>query len=696
MLKINLNSLSSKLFLLLFLTIASLAIPSIFVVYYNVLEISSKSEENSFTNTLSLIEENLKSNYVNLLSGQVSDVIVRRKYLNTLALLAKDSWEDSHGVFISQSAQLLPRWVNSLTDINSHLVIFKNGKPLTDSILYEIFSQNNKKSDLKEQKFTAMLNPANLPEDGTYLSFSISKDDIENTKNKSKPFPSLDMQKSHDLLKAGHRVPVLAYFLPIDKDITVMVASLLSDIKYESAQQLEFVAKSMQEKINTLAFFPKSILAIISGEGKLLAHRGAFSQNDIEFLPKELFTLNNSDRYIEFYYDNADDIADNPFLKTFGQSILRVSYFKSLGWYTVAAVPLEEIRASSNVLIKKLATIASVIILLCVFVTLIIAYRLTKPMRTLTSKVRDFGRVDIIKNISADANASSFSSICENLPTERKDEVGELATAFNALGGALDENIHNLLATKAVTERMQGELSAAREIQMNILPNKADMPSGQAFSVAAFLEAAKEIGGDLYDFFTLPNGRQVVVIGDVSGKGMGAALFMAMTVTLIRHTMTTGDNPHQALTLINKTLSKKNTSCMFVTLIIAVFSPDSGELIYANAGHCRPFLIHNNKIEELKYISGPMVGPLEEITYTVASIKLTSNSTCFFYTDGISEALDEEENIYGTERLMSILQQASTKTPQEIIDTVYADVQNFRKSAEQSDDITMLCFKYTE
>jgi sigma-B regulation protein RsbU (phosphoserine phosphatase) len=244
-------------------------------------------------------------------------------------------------------------------------------------------------------------------------------------------------------------------------------------------------------------------------------------------------------------------------------------------------------------------------------------------------------------------------------------------------------------------EHMQGELAAARDIQLGILPALAPARVNSAFWHAVFLEPAKEIGGDLYDFFQTADGRYAVVIGDVSGKGVPAALFMAVTVTLARSMLGNGLNPAEAMGKINSLLQAHNPSQMFVTLFLGLYTPENRRLEYANAGHNPPYAISREKgkgCTVLEGLSGPMAGVFPGISYEPFYRELQEGELCLLYTDGVTEAENAELEAYGEARLKEYIEKRRGASPQELIAGITEDVRNFRGTAEPSDDIAMLAF----
>ena len=284
----------------------------------------------------------------------------------------------------------------------------------------------------------------------------------------------------------------------------------------------------------------------------------------------------------------------------------------------------------------------------------------------------------------------------EDLPLDREDEVGRLAFAFDGMTRALADNIQKLVESTAASQRMQGELNAARDIQIGILPPADAAPDDPRCRIGAFLSPAKEVGGDLYDFFAVPDGRQELVIGDVSDKGVPAALFMSMTVTLVRCALAQGLGCAQAMRQINNLLAANNPSCLFVTLFIGLFEPETGVLEYANGAHCQPFVVGGSRsvpLRRLEETSGPLVGAMPDMEYKPCRTTLGRGEYCFLYTDGVSEAMNSSLEMFGEERLGRVLAELRGLEPDKVVKKVFEAVEGFREEYPQSDDITMLCVR---
>jgi sigma-B regulation protein RsbU (phosphoserine phosphatase) len=245
-------------------------------------------------------------------------------------------------------------------------------------------------------------------------------------------------------------------------------------------------------------------------------------------------------------------------------------------------------------------------------------------------------------------------------------------------------------------ESLKGDLVIAREIQLAILPRVfPPFPEdADKLDIAASMTAAKDVGGDFYDFFRIDEDRIGFVIADVSGKGVPAAIFMAVSRTLIRATGISGTSPGECITYSNKLLAQESVDCMFVTVFYGIYNTKTGEIVYCNAGHNPPYILkQNGTVEALPMAKNPMVGAIADMTFQEETLQLEKGETLVMFTDGVTEAMNTQNEEFGEDRLMDTLEEVTMHSSQEIIDAVKADVKTFTGEAEQSDDITLLVLK---
>jgi len=278
------------------------------------------------------------------------------------------------------------------------------------------------------------------------------------------------------------------------------------------------------------------------------------------------------------------------------------------------------------------------------------------------------------------------------------DEMLELHNSFSHMQDQLAEYVANLKETTAAKEKIESELRIACEIQLAMIPHSfppfPDMPQ---VDLAAMLKSAREVGGDLYDFFTMDEHRFCFAIGDVSGKGVPASLFMAVTRTLLRSIADKVKAPADIVNSLNKSLSLNNESCMFVTFFMGILDLKTKEIKYVNAGHNPPVIINNNG--EVKMFESKGTIPLglnEFFQYPEETLTLQQGDKLFSYTDGVNEAENSKAELFGDERMLDVIREHKNKNPRDLIMAMEAAIIKHVAGYPQSDDITMMALMLKE
>lgn len=364
-----------------------------------------------------------------------------------------------------------------------------------------------------------------------------------------------------------------------------------------------------------------------------------------------------------------------------GDSFLYFAPFPDQEWSIGVVFPKEEILAKVSRLNRNVLFFGGIGFTALTLLLISIAVKITDPLRRLNTTV----------NQIADGNLDAEIELVTS-----GDEVGELSESFKSMQDSLKRYISNLTETTAVKERIESELRIAHDIQMGILPKLFPaFPERSEFDIYATIESAREVGGDLYDFFFLDEDRFCIVVGDVSGKGVPAAFFMAVTKTLLKVIAEGGLEPGKVLTKVNNDLAEDNDACMFVTLFLAVVDINSGEVHYASAGHNPPLFIPKGRTADwLPPLNEPVAGAMEGIPYTTRSMIMEPGDTLFVYTDGVTEAMDSSQTLYSEERLLEKVNQAGQLSATELVKVIDTSIKEFTGGAEQSDDITMLALQY--
>jgi sigma-B regulation protein RsbU (phosphoserine phosphatase) len=260
----------------------------------------------------------------------------------------------------------------------------------------------------------------------------------------------------------------------------------------------------------------------------------------------------------------------------------------------------------------------------------------------------------------------------------------------------LEHSLETLKHTRSAKDRMESELNIGRDIQMSMLPLQFPaFPEQEEFDVHAALHPAQEVGGDFYDMFMIDLDHFCFCVGDVSGKGVPAALFMAVTKTLIKSRAANDLSPASILSHVNSETAEGNDSAMFVTVFMGILHLPSGELVYSNAGHNPPYVVRGDgSLLRLEQRHGPVVGAMEGLAYGEDRVTLERGDLVYLYTDGVTEAMDIDGALYGEPRLVEILEQAEHATAKDSVLHSVGDVWRFQGDASQADDITVMALRY--
>lgn len=317
--------------------------------------------------------------------------------------------------------------------------------------------------------------------------------------------------------------------------------------------------------------------------------------------------------------------------------------------------------------------------------------RLLSPITKLTDSTHDLVAGDF--QLSDEHRAALVV-----MAAKQPDEIGQLARAFDEMVKQLGVYIEDLKTVTAAKERIESEMKIAGDIQQSFLPQAyTPKPDQLALDLHAVLHPAKQVGGDLYDFFHLEGDRLFFAIGDVSDKGMPAALFMAVTLTLLRTLIKHDATPDRLLAATNRSLTERNEAYQFVTLFCGVLDTRTGEVHYAHGGHNPPYVASpaNTELRSLTPVSGMALGAFATAEYKTEHLQLAPGEVLFLYTDGITEAMNTQRELYGEERLEACLKKVNADdTAQAVTDRILADVAQHTGEAPQSDDITMLCIRF--
>ncbi len=304
---------------------------------------------------------------------------------------------------------------------------------------------------------------------------------------------------------------------------------------------------------------------------------------------------------------------------------------------------------------------------------------------------------DPLKKLEKDVQQISEGNLDQRTTVSTNDEIGSLAKSFNHMTDSLQIYIENLKEVTAREERIAMELSVATNIQASMLPDNFDIfPAESGISLYATMDPAKEVGGDFYDFFYVDDDHLALVMADVSGKGVPAALFMVVSKTLLKNrTQTGGGTLEEIVQNVNDTISAENKENLFVTVWIAIIELSTGKGVALNAGHEHPAIKRaNGQYELIEYDHSPAVGIMEGIPFMQHEFQINPGDTIFVYTDGVPEATNKDNELFGPERMIEALNNNTDKSMRELLPAMKEAIDTFVGEAPQFDDITMMGFYY--
>lgn len=662
-------SLRLRLFTLVTAAVALAAVPAAMHAYRTLGEAALDFERRNFDNMVLMVEDRLKTSYMSLLSREVEEVLRHKFMLRNVAKISSDIWRDLRPNSSLQYRNKVVQKLNTmLLERKGYSEIYDaNTGFLLGNPIFSVLGENMERVDFKGDTFAELLEYDSLPEDGAFAVFQLNG-------------------------PMGRPWPQLIYCMPHpDTELVLCMGVPLEEISEQIGQRYSLLLKDVRSQLNTVDMHGMGEISIISPDRRRLASTRETFPYEEDCIPDAVFQEARRGGLAE-YMEPAHDTSHTHEAHDddFDGAYYRVAYFNKLDWYMVAVIPHDIVEEPAAALARRIGLTALFTAVLSLLGTFLVTSRLTTPLRTLTAKAMELARWDFssAKNF---ADKPLFADKHEERALlGRSDEVGQLAGAFAHMDKALRENIAHLVDLTAAKERLQGELTAARDIQRGILPSPGAIPVATGCTVTAMLEPAREVGGDLYDAFPLRDGRQAVAIGDVSGKGVPAALFMAMTVMLIRHTLDEGLSLENAMGCINDRLATNNPENMFVTLFIGLFDPATGTLEFVNAGHCPPLLVKAGSVRVLDFVSGTAVGSFPEMRYVASSTVLAPGEYGFLYSDGVSEAMNEQDALFGEQRLYTAL---GTLPREAVLSGLLEMLTDWRGTAEQSDDIAMLLFE---
>ncbi len=354
--------------------------------------------------------------------------------------------------------------------------------------------------------------------------------------------------------------------------------------------------------------------------------------------------------------------------------------------WIILTISLLMVLGRDAITLRQVAFVLIVLVAASVFSVILMNYMVTKPLGMLANAAKNFG--------AGDTGYSKEDVI--SLPIRSHDEIADLYQEIRSMQNRIVDDTESLMQITAEREHIITELELASRIQASMLPNVfPPYPDRTEFDIYASMAPAKEVGGDFYDFFLIDEDHLGIVIADVSGKGIPAALFMMASKIIIAQHIKEGKSPAQILTDSNNDICGNNPMKLFVTVWVGILEISTGRLTATNAGHEYPVLkTPDGNFEMIKDKHGLVIGYMEGIEYKEYELLLEPGTKLFLYTDGVTEAMTAEDELFGLQRMLAALNREADAAPDQLLQNVRSAVDGFVKDVEQFDDLTMLCLEY--
>ena len=451
-------------------------------------------------------------------------------------------------------------------------------------------------------------------------------------------------------LKADGEITFLSLVVPDEDSVTFYIDAMVEEMGDDPALQIPYGSNILYTDAAN-PNDPKDMEKYITIWENYAKNKG---------IDKPLVTDND----YGFNYTGISVILDEN-----GKAIAEIQYI----------LDMSEVRAYLNSFLVNMFIISFAIIGITILAYIVFVRKIViNPVGRLTDFTQEITRTNDFEN--------------QRIKIKTGDEIESLSHAFNFMLSELENYIDNLSKVTAEKERIGAELDVARHIQASMLPSIfPPFPNRDEFDIYASMTPAKEVGGDFYDFFLVDEDHLAMVIADVSGKGVPAAMFMMISKTLLKSAAQSGLSPKAILEKVNNQLCENNDAEMFVTVWIGILEISTGKLVCANAGHEYPAIMRRGGSFELyKDKHGFVLAGMEGSKYREYELVLSAGDRLFVYTDGVAEATDSNNNLYGTDRMIDALNKAKDLSSRELLESLHKDIDSFVGLADQFDDITML------
>lgn len=643
------HSLRVKLIAVMALVVSLASFPLIYLSYQDSYDRAIESAREDFDTTVRLVEEGVKLSYLNSQTMVTEKVKLEHTWLSEVL----DAYQQYIAEGRGHELQVIEKW-NKLNDTFSAQIAPDGRFILSSPVIEDIYKRDIPDFlDVTLKEYQQLVNDSVT---GEYTAFFRGG------------------------LNQFHNLPLLLVMRKASDGSMLVVAEELSYVESHLQSRREAVEGHLKDVMDALPSLDGTI-SVMTGSGRFVAGRGEGALIDFLAGSPEVYDLAKKDGI-------ANGVLET---SSMGEILYSLRYFAPLDWYIETTVPTSLVAAPARAYAAKLTTIVLCIFLVLVMLGLGTVTRVLKPLRSVAESAGRLAGIDLASR----SVHEQLGEIRTALPAPGGDEVGKVADAFRHLTLAMEDNIDALKRSVAKQHSLEGELRAASEIQQGMLTVGPDGVKDGRFEASALMIAAKEVGGDLFDVLKAPDGRRAILLGDVSGKGVSAALLMCVTLTLARLGISRGYSPAATMKLVNDHLAANNPSCMFVTLWIGLLDVETGRLTFANGGHPAPCVAPaaaGGEVRWVRDLSGPLVGVMEDAQFEDHETTLSDNEVMLVYSDGVTEAMDVSRKLFSEAKLGAAVAAAAGESPKLLVEKVLSAVTAYRGEAGQSDDITMVAF----
>ncbi len=440
---------------------------------------------------------------------------------------------------------------------------------------------------------------------------------------------------------------------------------------------VEFRLKWLKDLIDSKKIYKSDYIFILTTSGKPVITPRNRHDIDIYSIAEEL----NNPGILELgkkMMNGETGFTVIPQILTHEKSAVYYAPVPSTNWSVAVVFPNSELYADLYFTTIMIGAVGLVGFILIFFAIIIILKRLTRPLRELSEAAEAIGQ-------------GNFDVIMPDIETN--DEVGILKDSLQSMQHELQTYIQNLIKSVKEKEHIESELQVAKTIQMGFLRNDFKAFSeGKDVEVAALLKPAREVGGDFYDYFMADENTICVAIGDVSGKGISAALLMTIVLSQVRSGNYTTEHLKTIVSKINTALCAQNDNSMFTTFFIGLFNIPKGELTFCNAGHNFPYLLRNGELFEIRGTHGTALGVLEGQSYKTGRLVVNSGDTMILFTDGVTDAENQHGEFFNKSRFENAIIQSKNMNASDLTAAIHTQVNKFIDGFTPSDDLTLLVF----